>query len=181
MKNITAGRLGGFTLIELLVVVLIIGILASVALPQYEKAVEKSRAANAFQTIKSINDAQKVANLEKGTTNMVYPFDELSIGFTDVNGDAARGFSFQGKDFLFVLGGDYFNHDAAYSGLAEPAGAWSRAGEGRGDYWLSMNQSRKTCGVIDNSAKGESVCKSIVGNNPVSSSMCMSSSVCFME
>ena len=49
----------GFTLIELLVVVLIIGILASVALPQYFKTVEKSRSVEALSVISSLAGAQE--------------------------------------------------------------------------------------------------------------------------
>ena len=67
MKNNQSTR-RGFTLIELLVVVLIIGILAAVAVPQYTKAVEKSRIAEAQLMLKSIYQAYQVRVLQDGVT-----------------------------------------------------------------------------------------------------------------
>ena len=61
----------GFTLIELLVVVLIIGILSAVAVPQYQRSVEKSRAAEALVLGRSIVAAQQSFYMANGeyTTN----------------------------------------------------------------------------------------------------------------
>lgn len=66
----------GFTLIELLVVVLIIGILSAVALPQYTKAVNKSRVATLEPVLKSIYQAGQLAVLEGAGGISV---DDLSI------------------------------------------------------------------------------------------------------
>lgn len=66
----------GFTLIELLVVVLIIGILAGVALPQYQKAVLKSKIARGIVLLNAIDKAQKVYYLENGTFGKT---EDLSI------------------------------------------------------------------------------------------------------
>ena len=57
MKNVFKSLSNGFTLIELLVVVLIIGILASIAVPQYRKAVYRAQMTEAVVNTKAIYDA----------------------------------------------------------------------------------------------------------------------------
>lgn len=76
----------GFTLIELLVVVLIIGILAAVALPQYTAAVEKSELAQVLPIIKGLCDARMVCRLENPDGNCT--IDALSMSIQAQDGSA---------------------------------------------------------------------------------------------
>ena len=94
MKRVRSNK-RAFTLIELLVVVLIIGILAAVAVPQYKKAVIKSRATEAVAMLKAIIEAQEVFYLANGH----YATDLLELDI-EVPADKIEPVDEDGKEIL---------------------------------------------------------------------------------
>ena len=99
-----------FTLIELLVVVLIIGILAAVAVPQYQKAVEKSRIVRLLPQLRSLKDQLEVYYMANGT----YPADNA----IDTTGISISGCSYL-SDGMFDCGDYGFDYNG-YPPHAEP-------------------------------------------------------------
>jgi prepilin-type N-terminal cleavage/methylation domain-containing protein len=96
-----------FTLIELLVVVLIIGILAAIALPQYETAVAKSRFMQAIILGRSLYNAQQIYYLANGTYATTFEDLDLTPSGTLSENKKAISFktgacNFNGSDGEFV-------------------------------------------------------------------------------
>ncbi len=118
-----------FTLIELLVVVLIIGILASIALPQYQKAVEKSRAMEGLTLLKTASDAFWAHHMVTG--EWATSFDELAVdiplagrqkfvpGFTDTrsNENWSLGIEQSGGYVVLFAGRISGKYKGAYFGV----------------------------------------------------------------
>ena len=76
-----------FTLIELLVVVLIIGILAAIALPQYQKAVDKARVQAMFPIMRYVREQEKMYKLANGTYTLSWEELGTDIPYQSISQD----------------------------------------------------------------------------------------------
>ena len=83
----------GFTLVEILTVVIIIGILSSLALPQYRRVVERARATEAMSGLKNLYDSSERLAVDFGYDdyNALFnnpPTSDIGIGRLDMFQDS---------------------------------------------------------------------------------------------
>lgn len=101
MKKENDVNKSGFTLIEILIVVLIIGLLVSIAVPGYRKAVEKSKVTGALNTMQAVAKSEHGWYLVKN--NYTKDFANLDIDLYDKDGNKAEDEILQGINYTYEL------------------------------------------------------------------------------
>ena len=71
------GKIRGFTLIELLIVLVVIGIIASLAIPSYNAQIERMRAVEAIKMIEAIRN--ELSRYKQETGIAAYNISDLNI------------------------------------------------------------------------------------------------------
>ena len=140
----------GFTLIELLVVVLIIAILAAVAVPQYNKAVERSRALEGIMLTRAILNAQQHYFLENG--NYTKDLNDLNIQIPGQVGTPSG-------HALSVQSTQYFDCAAASTGTDKSVIAFCKRRDGVGYYIFGRKDGKLRCSWGSGAPQGEKWCK----------------------
>jgi prepilin-type N-terminal cleavage/methylation domain-containing protein len=88
-RSSVEGTRKGFTLIELAVVIVIIGVLAAFGVPRFMKSVERSKAAEAFNYLSAVRDAEERFQAREGT----YTSDLTSANGLDIAQSAPKYFT----------------------------------------------------------------------------------------
>ena len=144
-----------FTLIELLVVVLIIGILAAVALPQYQKAVDKAKLMGIFQLARSVKMAEEEYYLANGTYTDQQ--EDLSLSFSNGTG---KSFSQQGFSFTLqkqVTGIPW----SVYASELNKLGVLLIVGYDHGSW-----KGNSSCYAKATNERAKRACRSLTGSQP---------------
>ncbi len=162
MKSFTTRRLGGFTLIELLVVVLIIGILAAIALPQYQVAVDKARFTEVINMTHAIKNAMEVFYLANGSYPLPGGAWELDIDLPDkcerVKGDN----TFNCTDSWYDMGNTTVD---GYNGARYAEGEKAARNRYRIMTDRSGTPGKRYCFALDKSDRARRLCKALGGTS----------------